>query len=267
MGFEILSDKEYFSNTAISNSDLCNFDRSPWHYLNGIQKTESMMFGNVAHTYLLQPDKTLHFVDVQKRTAKAFWNVADIEGVENVALVKEQQQLHDMQEVLYNTDFMCEDPSIKNIGDLILSSKVELAAFWSELLVDRRCKIDIFKEYELCNVIYDYKTTSDISKFSRSVLSYNYYRQAAKYIDAGEDITGKTTLFVFIVQEKKEPYGVKLFTLDHDYIEKGRKEDEQSLKRYIEWDLRGRPVELYDPGIQLLECPEWAKGGMDELSF
>jgi hypothetical protein len=99
-----------------------------------------------------------------------------------------------------------------------------------------KCKVDAIQYGETgkATTIIDLKTTSqrDYRRFCESVLTYDYDRQAAFYLDA----TGADT-FVFIGIQKVKPFDLFHYeiTRDQGAVAYGRKKYKALLRKYVEY--------------------------------
>ena len=119
----------------------------------------------------------------------------------------------------------------------------------------------------------DLKTCQDARRdaFSKSVATYRYHVQAAFYlhllVSLGE-IPADTSSFAFIACEKAPPYGVAVYELDAEDIERGAREFRADLNRYAEVQnqIAAGDVEKcqsYPETILSLSLPAWARNQID----
>jgi len=83
--------------------------------------------------------------------------------------------------------------------------------------------------------IIDLKSVNDIpttKNFRSTIFQYKYYVQAAFYSLLLKEATGREPKFYFIAMEKSDPYSVRVFTLDKEFIERGKKEVIEGLELY-----------------------------------
>lgn len=107
--------------------------------------------------------------------------------------------------------------------------------------------------------IADYKTTADASfeGFSRSAWKFRYHMQAAWYRRVYRWITGKSTGFRIVAQEKTAPYLVSVWEPTRELIEAGERDMDEAIDIF----LRCSEADLwpgYASDIQPLMPPEWA---------
>ena len=94
---------------------------------------------------------------------------------------------------------------------------------------------------------------------------FGYAIQAATYIEgmnqAAETDTYKN--FIFIAQESKYPYSVRLYQVSNEWLEYGRKkmfELENVLRYCLEYD---KWFDVYEEP-KILDMPEWVRKEMSE---
>ncbi len=304
-----MTEKEYRSHPAISRSELWWLDRSPEYFQyrrhTPMEPTPSLLFGQVAHKLLLEPEDfgnefaVAPAVDRRTRDGKARWEefLLSCEGKTPVdAATYEQAQ-----------EMIAAARSVSLVNDL-LNGEHEVPLFWKDpdTGIDCKCRLDAWKRDEnQVPVIVDYKTASDAGyrAFLRDVVNYGYYFQAAMYSEGvihnglcprlirgkpkkhwkKDPETGKRKYFteypekivmggeegevihprwVFIVQEKAEPYSVNIFEMDMDFITAGYDKFRELIGTYkscLETDYwPGYMGILDEPNI--LSLPGWMSG-------
>lgn len=116
-------------------------------------------------------------------------------------------------------------------------TKREVTFFKTYRGVLRKCRADIFNDSFSPDFTFvgDLKTTQDasIQGFSKSIVAWDYDRQAAYYSDIISDVTNKPVNFCLIPIEKNPPYGVTIFSTDH-IVETGREIYKHLLDYYVE---------------------------------
>jgi len=301
-----MTEHEYRSNPAISRSELWWFSKSPeyfkWRKANPIEPTPALLFGQVAHKLLLEPDTfeeefaVAPNVDRRTKAGKEEWDRFCLESDGKTVV---------SADVFYQAYSMIlkarEIPLVKEL----LAGEHEVPLFWTDADtdVDCKCRLDCMNRDEKGRVtVVDYKTTNDATyrAFAKDVMQYGYALQAAMYSegviqnglcpklikgkpkrrwrrgddgkreyyteipetvvmnsDEGETIRPR---FVFIVQEKNEPYMVNIFEIDADFIQFGYDQMREYLGTYRSCtDLDWWPGLL---GVfnqpQILTLPRWA---------
>lgn len=259
-----LKDEDYFSSEGISNSTLLMFDRSPKHMMTGIDETESMKLGTMLHRYLLEPVEFWKIYHVlpesipKDKRLKAYKEYVFENGDFEYISKDDLKMLETIQENLSIYDM----EGITAL-DFINESEKEMSYFWTEKILDveiqRKAKIDLHYNKGFVNMAAELKKTQDCRKFSKSVLIYQYARQAATYQDAIKALTGQVPEIPFITIEMTPPFGIMAFKLTDEYIEWGRNENLKSIMKYINWQKSGCKPELYKDGVHLIEMPNFLR--------
>jgi hypothetical protein len=111
--------------------------------------------------------------------------------------------------------------------------------------------------------IIDVKTTQDArpDAFQRSINNFLYHWQAAFYLDGVRAAGyGEPLGFIWVVIEKKKPYGVKTYKASDALIQHGRDGYRSALRKYLECSKK--PFEEWDgytSEIEEIDLPRWAK--------
>lgn len=260
-----LKDKDYFKSEGLSNSFLIRFDRSPKHAMTEIESTKPMQLGTMLHEYILQPEEfyknylVLPY-DIKKDARLKPFKEFQLKHPDKI-LISEKDLLE--LEAIKNNILTYELFDGVNIKHILENSQKEIAFFWDEEFngetVQRKAKIDIYYESTFINMAFDLKKTEDCRDFHYAVKRYQYYRQAATYIDAVKNVTGQDVIIPFITVEMSEPFGVIVHKLSDEYIDLGRKLNRKSIINYIEWEKSGSKPELYTNGIQEIDIPDYLR--------
>jgi len=307
-----MTEHEYRSHPAISRSELWWLNRSPeyfkWKKENPGNPTEALLFGQVAHKMLLEPDTFYDDFavapDVDRRTkaGKEAWEkfCTESDGKSVISLGMFYQ--------CYDMVFKArENPLVMEL----LSGEHEVPYFWTDpdTGVQCKCRLDaMVRDDEGRITIVDYKTATDASykAFSRDVLNFGYHFQAAMYsegvIQSGlcprlikgkpkrrwvkDEYTGKRRYFtevperivmggdegepiyprfVFIVQEKTEPYSLCVYEMDTEFIVAGYDKYREFLGTYqscTEMDVWPGLMGVFNEPL-ILTLPHWM-GGNEE---
>lgn len=221
-----MTEKEYRAHPAISRSDLWKLRESPEKFLyyreHPPEPTPSLLFGQVVHKLLLQPggfdDEFAVAPDADKRTkdGKAVWNdFYDVLGDRGIVTLADCEKARQMAERCVTAPF-CET---------LLAGTKESPLFWTDDLTGEACKCrpDVLTEVGDRLIIADYKICADASTdaFMRDAIRYGYHMQAAMYSAGVEANTGRKPIFVFIAQEKTEPYAVNVLQADELLVQNG----------------------------------------------
>ena len=305
-----MTEKEYRSHPAISRSELWWLDRSPEYFQyrknTPMEPTAALLFGQVAHKLLLEPDTfgddftVAPYVDRRTKAGKELWEsfIADA-GEKTIVDAATYDQA---------TDMIAAARLNPLVNDL-LAGEHEKPLFWTDpdTGVECKCRLDAWKRDDNgVPVIVDYKTTNDASykAFLRDVVNYGYYFQAAMYSEGAiqngmcprlikgkprkrwqkDPETGKRKYFtevpekivmggeegevihprwVFIVQEKNEPYSVNIFEMDMDFIIVGYDKFRELIGTYVSCESTGfwyGPTGPFNEP-QILTLPAWLGRG------
>ena len=219
-----MSDDDYFSVDALSNSDFRLLKESVLHYENReyfpLPETDSIVIGKAVHKLVLEPnDFNTDFViedfvgnDANKNSkiykeAKKAWE-SNIKG----------------RQVLSINDFEKVKLMARNVNAIaggLLQNGIAEHAFFSDFdSIPVKCKVDYYKED--IGVLIDLKTTKSIKDFKKSILEYGYGTQSAFYLDVLNSLDKKAERFVFILVETTAPYMVSVQEMDFESIEEGR---------------------------------------------
>jgi hypothetical protein len=259
--YENIPAHEYHAWPLMSNSQRAEFMKSPadWKLaINGDKyATKAMDFGSLVHAAVLTPHETESLLAIGpevNRNAKEWKNFA----AENAGKIL-------MKPSEYEPVLTCRDTILAHpIAKKCLSQGVpEVSYVWREKTSGLLCKSRADLEDQDNGILYDLKKVangrSETEAFTKHVVTYQYYIQAAFYLDAANVAMKKDVFnaFVFITVEENPPHNVAVHRLSDDFVEMGRQEykfDLQKIKTYLEtpeaerWD--GLPCEfneIYPP--------------------
>ena len=256
-----ISDDEYFSASALSNSFLIRFDRSPAHAFIDMEITEGMKYGTLIHTFILDN------IEFNKNYVVA---PPDIPKDKRLAAYK-QYAKEQNREILFQSDI----DELEKIKSSIFSycfegnileqyfarSEKEISIFWDLFIeseiVQCKAKLDAVYLQKDEAIIFDLKKVQNCLDFHKSAISYKYYRQANFYITGLKAVMPslKSIRFIFIVVEENYPYGVMAYELDESYLYEGEKENYLSILKYLGWN--GDRSLVYDNKTVILRKPDW----------
>ena len=109
--------------------------------------------------------------------------------------------------------------------------------------------------------IPDYKTTASAhpDDFAKSVVNFGYHMAAALYLDGIDELFGeRPSGFMFVAQEKTEPFVTELFQLDEEAIGWGRVLNRRSLRRFAKC-LEDDKWPTYGNDVNLVTLPDWTR--------
>lgn len=305
-----MTEKEYRSHPALSRSELWQFHRSAewfkWKRDHPSEPTAALLFGQVAHKLLLEPDDfdsdfvVAPAVDRRTKAGKEAWEEFLMSAGDKTVV-----DAGTFEQAKLMTDIARSNPLVAEL----LKGHHEEPFFWTDPDTGVQCKARLdswHRDEQGVPIVVDYKTATDASYrgFQRDVNMYGYFFQAAMYSEGliqnglcprlikdppkrrwqKDPETGKRKYyteyperivmggtegnvihprFVFIVQEKSEPYSVNVFEMDLDYISYGYDLYREYLGTYVSCESLG-----YYPGYlgpmnepNVLSLPNWMGKG------
>ena len=268
-----MTEKEYRQHPAISRSDLWHIHESPekfkWYMDHPQEPTPSLLFGQVVHKMVLQPDT---FGDefavappVDRRTKAGKEDYAlfcETTGDRTVITQDMYDTALDMSAAVYSNP----------LAARFLKGEKEIPFFWTDEDTDEdcKCRVDCLTETDSGLVIVDYKTAGNAKTeiFINSIFKYGYHFQAAMYSTGVMTAKGLTERpdFVFIVQEKNPPYSVNVVTVPPEVMLAGYDTYRELLGTYHECTMTNywygytgpfdEPNEAYLPSYMSLGLEE-----------
>jgi len=247
----------YHSELGISSSFVRKFGESQIHAVETEQETTpAMNFGTAAHYMLVEGEAV--FND----------NVGVIVGSPYTKVSKDlKQDFIDRGLVVINEkDYLSIEGMVSNIipeADMYLNGEGKIAEasfYWYEDDVLCKCRPDVIcnpqgphQDFEI--VAVDYKTTYSCSpeSFLESVLKYGYAQQAAWYRRGLEAAGYRVKEFVFVAQEKKEPYASKIFKITDKQMDKAWLDMKDMLESYKKYLKGTKPTIHNSPNIVTLD--------------
>lgn len=181
-----MSDKDYFANPALDQSQLKAFLRNPadwgWARLHADSKepTEAMKFGTAFHAYIMGTQNVVAPEEGATFRSKAMqqWKAEQIEAGNLVVSYDQMQLLERMRD-----NFQTEAPELWEITQ---NGYRENAIFWK----DRRTGLEFKAKPDLipsgADYLVDFKTAQSASAkdFHREVVNFGYHIQALFYRQA-----------------------------------------------------------------------------------
>lgn len=270
-----LSFQLYLQLNAVSKHDLDEVSRSPAHLVWSKQHpqkvTPAMNLGSAAHAWILEPGKASEQVmvmphDINRRTkaGKAEYEDAIYRAGDRVVVTaSEVIALDGMAEAVHKN---------KAAHELLSQGQAETSLLWKDTETGLMCRgrPDWYRED---GIVVDLKTCQDARRdpFSKSAATYRYHVQAAYYLWGLSSlglIPEDTSSFVFICIEKTPPYGVAVYSLDTEDIERGAREFRADLNRYAEVQNQIAAGDVdkcpsYPETILSLSLPGWARNQID----
>ena len=229
------TNEEYHANKDfIGSSSLRKYKESPLHFLADLpKKTDALDFGIMYHCYVLEPEEFKRLYHVYDPNDRPF--------PQNTFQKKENkewlQKLESDHPYLVNN---AEIEVLKLMKNRLFSSNYVRHLFkkgeaeMSHYTEINGVKVKVRTDWKSDKYLIDLKTTRNASKngFVRNALEYEYYIQAAYYLDIVESIDQKSRQFLFIAQEKHYPYAVNIFRASAQFLAIGRYEYEILLEQH-----------------------------------
>lgn len=238
MAREVLTNKAYRMHEGISRSELnILLTQSPMHMryaqLHKPEETTALLEGRAAHKFILETNDFANEFAVAPQCDRR-----TKEGKEIYAAFLEESA---------DKDVLTEESmnKIKEMANVILQHETamkfltgehEKSFFWTDSLTGELCKVrpDCLAEVNGKKYIVDYKTTESCAdgQFERSVRKYGYKFQTGMYREGVFQNTFDDYGFVFVAQEKKPPYAVRVFICNEDFINEGYEQFRQAINTY-----------------------------------
>ena len=245
--YENVPYEEYAEIEAFRSHDLTSVIKCPYTWKNEgpMKETPALIEGRVQHTVFLELDKfDQEFViepNVDSRNKAGKEEDEDF----NARIGNRTRIKQDMYDVCMERRKVVEEYVPHE------THKVELTLcfYWHNHPFKAR-----MDWYDGKNV-WDLKTARDASPrgFRSAINNFNYYMQAALYLDAAKALDMPANQFMFLAQEKMHPYPFAVYTLSPEAVEYGRAKNEQALKTLLEC----KDKEDYKPynvsGVQVVE--------------
>jgi len=257
----------YHAHDSISNTGLKLMMRSPAHYRYQERKesTRAMVLGSALHMACLEPHifyDTYTLLRSSENRMTSEYKTAKKEFGEEFVLVKpEIEKIEGMARSLRRSvisKYLNNEHCAKELSGFAIDPETGLMC---------RHRFDAIID----GIAIDLKTTTDARQhaFSKKILDFGYHIQAAFYADQYNWITGEEIeKFIFAAIETSAPYAVKIYELDYESIEAGRKKYRQALNEYAQCKA-SNIWPAYDQDIETIGIPQWAleKDSIDDFIF
>ena len=270
----VMTDKEYRSNPAISRSELWKINESPekfkWYREHPFTPTPALVFGQVTHKLLLQPETfDDEFVVAPNCDRRTKAGKEEYDAFLQTAGDRTVVSHDDYNKALEMVTTVRMNP----LANRLLVGEKEIPYFWRDELTgeDCKCRLDCLHEEDDCIYIVDYKTTGNAATeiFSnKDVFRYGYHFQAAMYSEGtmhGLNLTERPR-FIFIAQEKTAPYAVNVIAVPDEVMLAGLDKYRELLGLYHEC----RTLDMW-PGyngafgdLNEIQLPGWMQLGVEE---
>lgn len=263
-GLQSMSFADYQRDPAVNRSALDKIALSPAHFRHymdhGQEETTALLQGRLLHALLLEPYSVATQFAVFTGAVRR-GNAWETFQKENAG--KDIVTMAELETAVAQRDALLKNPLVRGA---LSESMREASAFWTDDETGVACKarFDVVCPRDggtVGGIAYEIKTTHDISteSFTRDAFKYGYYRQAAWYLYGLNAATGRNYPdFGFIVVEKSAPYGVRVFRLSNEAIDRGYEENMANLRLYKSCQETGQ-WPGFPPVIETLELPRWAR--------
>jgi hypothetical protein len=210
-------------------------------------KTKAMIDGSICHNYILENESFSdnYFVlpeNIKKDRRKKVYKEIEKELLEYYD--KDHIIDFDYQQRLDRLRFNIEKyeivPGLK-MRDILDNSQKEISIFWTVEIdgkeVQKKAKLDILFPWNKYIFIFDLKKAEDIYWFHHSFLKYKLYRQGDWYSEGIEHLIsdGREVIFINLPFEFKDEYRVIHYELNGYYRDLGRRENKESLLKYLKY--------------------------------
>ena len=220
-----MTEHEYRTHPAISRSELWKISESPekfrYYKDNPQPSTPALLFGQVAHKLLLEPDDfdsefaVAPNVDKRTKAGKEVYAQFCADNADKTIVSQDDYLLASEMAAKVLSTPLCAD---------LLNGQHEVPYFWTDSETNEQCKcrVDCLTETDGGLVIIDYKTAASAAtdKFNTEIFRYGYHFQAAMYSEGVMQALGLSERpdFAFIAQEKKPPYSVNVIAITDDVM-------------------------------------------------
>jgi hypothetical protein len=230
-------DSEYYSGIGqqfLSNSDVGTLLNCPENYGKHRGDGKVLAEGRLFHTSLLEPQKSQSTpkVDVSSRNTKAYKDFLEANNLKFCLLQKEYDNVMKMVEkikhnfdiysMIYQDNNNFEVPAVMELDGTQWKGKADI--------VGDDCLIDL-------------KTTSDITKFSKSASSFNYDSQCFIY----QTLFNKPLKFIAI---DKETLQIGVFEPSDDFVNRGERKVIKAIEVYKDYFSSQKTKDIRDYYIQ-----------------
>ena len=155
-------------------------------------------------------------------------------------------------------DAVANHPVARNLID---AGDPEISHFWEDEDTGLMCRCRPDADLANDGILVDLKTTRDARKrdFQRSMANYGYHTQGAFYLDGSSAASGQVRhTFIFIAVETSEPYGVRIYRLGDEAVDRGRQQCRRNLQTLADYYNDELKWTGYEPGVTELSLPAWA---------
>lgn len=233
-----LSNEEYHSDPAISNSDIKKILKSPLEYwthswMNPNRPvrtvTSAMAMGTALHSYILERDKffdeyavlpnkleidsEFYELESKKDDFKDNFELPKTKTAKTFKYIGNKTILKDAEYTLVKnmSDYL---NSLPVVSDVFKNGKSEVSIFWRDEETGLMCKCR--PDYLSSRFVIDYKSINNIEKISSSIIDGDYYIQQAYYMEGLRQNGLTPEYFIFLFQQKESPHLVRTKTFNEE---------------------------------------------------
>lgn len=236
-------------------SSLVNIQKSPKHfvYMQEHRKdSKSLSLGRAIHSLILEPENFNNDFMVMPKCDRR-----TKEGKEIYEILQKQSE---GKEILSEDDYteakkisfsVLESPKIRN---MLSKGQAEQSIFQNVEGIDMKFRLDFLSE----NFILDLKSCQSCLErdFQRDFINFNYHIKLAAYQHAVFLETGKLLPVIVLAVETKDECDYKVYQIDQDFLEIGKKEFFRLLEIYKECTDKDEWPSL-EKKVDVLCAPEW----------
>lgn len=243
-----MTEMEYNEADGVRRSDLWKLQDSPekfrYFLTHPAEQSPAMAFGSACHKMVLEPEKfgdeyaVAPEADRRTKAGKEAWEAfaAANEG-KTVVAAADAGTMKAMSDAIRGCA----------LAKKLICGKgeTEVAYFWTDPETGERCKIrcDRVVKWNRRWYVVDYKTTTaaDTARFNNEIFRFGYHFQAAMYTEGvmRAKRLRKRPGFLFVAQEKKEPYSVNVLEVSDEVMNVGDAKFHELLGKYHECSAVG----------------------------
>jgi hypothetical protein len=214
----------YHSGPGLSNSQLNDFARSPFHYFQlhrnparpARETKGGQLEGSLAHCAILEPDSfaSRYVIGPSVNRNTKVWKEFIESNTDRIAIQQDQYDVAFGQAVSIRL--------LPQINALLANGKPEVSAYWNDPQTGVLCRArpDFVADVnEESVILLDVKTYSDADprEFERQVSRKGYARQDAHYSTGYSRASGKRVVgFIFVCVESNYPFAASASMLDDE---------------------------------------------------
>jgi len=234
-------DYEFVKNRPLSYSSLKSFRKSPLHYIEYLTKpfkpSPQMVLGSLIDIMVLTPEKFddtyIVVCDIDKRTK------AGKEEYSRLLLDAQESNKTIVSEDMHETAKKCVQSlySHKGAKEMLENKKrTQIKLQWKN--TETNLPLIGYADFEtLFNGEYtigELKTSSDANpiSFMRNALSFEYWLQAAMYLDFYHKVKYRFPQFIWMVVETSAPFAVSVIKFTEEDIKWAKEEFYKTMQAF-----------------------------------